>query len=63
MLPNRPVTPWPGLQSGAISLVLVRAQEKNRRGEADDRAMAERIGRLIEVLDGEIVEIEAGIRP
>jgi len=43
-------------------LVLMRAQEKNRRSEADDRAMAERISRLIEVLDGEIAEIEADIR-
>lgn len=43
-------------------LVLMRAQEKNRRSEAEDRAMAERIGRLIEFLDGEIEEIEAGIR-
>jgi len=42
-------------------LVLMRAQEKNRRSEADDRAMAERIGRLIEVLDSEIAEIEADI--
>jgi transposase len=42
-------------------LVLMRAQEKNRRSEADDRAMAERIGRLIEVLDREIAEIEADI--
>jgi len=42
-------------------LVLMRAQEKNRRSEADDRAMADRIGRLIEVLDGEIAEIEADI--
>jgi transposase len=43
-------------------LVLMRAQEKNRRSEADDRAMAERIGRFIEVLDGEVEEIEADIR-
>ena len=43
-------------------LVLMRAQEKNRRSEADDRAMADRISRLIEVLDGEIAEIEADIR-
>jgi transposase len=42
-------------------LVLMRAQEKNRRSEADDRAMVERISRLIEVLDGEIAEIEADI--
>jgi transposase len=42
-------------------LVCMRAQEKNRRSEAEDRAMAERIGRLIEVLDSEIAEIEADI--
>lgn len=43
-------------------LVLMRAQEKNRRSEADDRTMAERISRLIEVLDDEIAEIEADIK-
>jgi transposase len=43
-------------------LVRMRAQEKNRRSEADERAMAERIGRLIEVLDSEIAEIEADIK-
>jgi len=43
-------------------LVLMRAQEKNRRSEADDRALAERISRLIEVLDSEIAEIEADIK-
>jgi transposase len=43
-------------------LVLMRAQEKNRRSEADDSAMADRIGRLIEVLNSEIAEIEAEIR-
>jgi len=42
-------------------LVSMRAQEKNRRSEAEDRAMAERIGRLIAVLDDEIAEIEAEI--
>lgn len=42
-------------------LVSMRAQEKNRRSEAEDRAMAERIGGLIEVLDDEIAEIEADI--
>jgi transposase len=42
-------------------LVLMRAQEKNRRSEAEDRAMAECIARLIEVLDGEITEIETDI--
>jgi transposase len=42
-------------------LVLMRVQEKNRRSEADDCAMAERIGRFIEVLDGQIAEIEADI--
>ena len=43
-------------------LVLMRAQEKNRRSEADDRAMADRIGRHIDILDEEIAEIEADIR-
>jgi len=42
-------------------LVLMRVQEKNRRSEADDCAMAERIGRFIEILDGQIAEIEAEI--
>lgn len=42
-------------------LVSMRAQEKNRRSEAEDRAMAERIGGLIEVLDDQIAEIEADI--
>jgi transposase len=42
-------------------LVQMRAQEKNRRSEAEDSAMAERIGRLIEVLDHEIEDIEADI--
>jgi transposase len=42
-------------------LVLMRAQEKNRRSEAEDRAMAERIARLINILDDEISEIEAEI--
>ncbi|WP_027516423.1 IS110 family transposase [Bradyrhizobium sp. WSM1417] len=42
-------------------LVLMRAQEKTRRSEAEDHAMAGRISRLIEVLDSEIAEIEADI--
>ena len=42
-------------------LVAMRAQEKNRRSEAEDADMAERIGRLIKVLDHEIAEIEAEI--
>ena len=42
-------------------LVHMRAQEKNRRSEAEDRAMVERIARLIEILDHEIAEIEAAI--
>ena len=42
-------------------LVHMRAQEKNRRSEAEDGAMAERIARLIEVLNREIAEIEAEI--
>ena len=45
-----------------VLLVLMRAQEKNRRSEADDRAMAERIGRFLEVLEGEIREDQADIR-
>jgi transposase len=39
----------------------MRAQEKTRRSEAGDRAMVERICRLIEVLDHEIADIEADI--
>ena len=50
-----------GLAKRRDQLVLMRAQEKNRRSEAEDRAMADRIGRLIEVLDNEIAEIEADI--
>lgn len=50
-----------GLAKRRDQLVLMRAQEKNRRSEAEDRAMADRIGRLIEVLDSEIAEIEADI--
>ena len=42
-------------------LVLMRAQEKTRRSEAEDHAMAVRISRLIKVLDSEIAEIEADI--
>jgi transposase len=42
-------------------LVHMRAQEKNRRSEAEDRAMVERIARLIEILDREIAEIEVDI--
>jgi transposase len=42
-------------------LVLMRAQEKNRRSEVDDRIMAQRISRLIEVLDCEISAIETEI--
>ncbi|MGD5502385.1 transposase, partial [Xanthomonas citri pv. citri] len=50
-----------GLAKRWDQLVLMRAQEKNRRSEAEDRAMSDRIGRLIEVLDCEIAEIEADI--
>lgn len=42
-------------------LVLMRAQEKNRRSEAQDHAIADRIGRHIEFLDGQIIEIETEI--
>jgi len=51
-----------GLAKRRDQLVLMRAQEKNRRSEADNRGMAERISRLIEILDGEIAEIEADIK-
>lgn len=50
-----------GLAKRRDQLVLMRAQEKNRRSEAEDSTMADRIGRLIEVLDNEIAEIEADI--
>ena len=40
----------------------MRSQEKNRRSEADDRALAERISYLIKILDHEIADIEAEIK-
>lgn len=43
-------------------LVLMRAQEKNRRSETRDRAMIEDITRVIDFLDGEIATIEARIK-
>lgn len=43
-------------------LVHMRAQEKNRRSEAADRTMAERILRLLDFLSGEIKAIEAEIK-
>jgi transposase len=43
-------------------LVHMRAQEKNRRSEATDPAMAERILRLIDFLNSEIKTIEAEIK-
>jgi transposase len=43
-------------------LVHMRAQEKNRRSEAHDRTMAERIVRHLDFLDGEIEAIEAEIK-
>lgn len=43
-------------------LVLMRAQEKNRRSEAHDRAMIEAITRLIDFLDGEIGTVEDSIQ-
>jgi transposase len=43
-------------------LVLMRSQEKNRRSEAGDEALAKRITYLIEVLDDEIADIEAEIK-
>jgi transposase len=50
-----------GLAKRRDQLVGMRAQEKNRRSEAEDCTIAARIGRLIEVLDHEIKEIEADI--
>lgn len=43
-------------------LVHIRAQEKNRRSEADDLAIIEDIGRVIDFLDGEIAMIEVRIK-
>jgi transposase len=43
-------------------LVQMRAQEKNRRSEAADRAMKESIARVIDCLDGEIEAIEDQIK-
>jgi transposase len=43
-------------------LVRTRAQEKNRRSEAQDRVMIESITRLIDFLDGEVAAIEARIK-
>jgi transposase len=43
-------------------LVHMRAQEKNRRSEANDRAMIERIVRHLDFLNGEIKAVEAEIK-
>jgi transposase len=43
-------------------LVQMRAQEKNRRSEARDRAMKESIARVLSYLDGEVEAIEAEIK-
>jgi transposase len=51
-----------GLAKRRDQLVLMRAQEKNRRSEAQDRAMAQRIARHLDFLDGEIKAIEAEIK-
>jgi transposase len=51
-----------GLAKRRDQLVLMRSQEKNRRSEAGDHALAKRISYLIEVLDHEIADVEAEIK-
>ena len=68
MVPAASQAPSPGRNALALlakrrdQLVQMRAQEKNRRSEAQDRTMIECIGSHFEVLDGEVEEIEAEIR-
>lgn len=67
MVPPADPAPEPARNALALlakrrdQLVQMRAQEKNRRSEAHDRAMIEDIARLIDFLDGEIATIEARI--
>jgi transposase len=67
MMPAADPAPDPARNTLALlakrrdQLVLMRAQEKNRRSEVQDSAMIAAITRLIEFLDGEIVAIEARI--
>jgi transposase len=67
MVPPADPVPEPARNALALlakrrdQLVQMRAQEKNRRSEAHDRAIIEDIARLIDFLDGEIAAIEARI--
>lgn len=67
MVPPADPAPEPARNALALlakrrdQLVQMRAQEKNRRSEAHDRAMIGDIARLIDFLDGEIATIEARI--
>lgn len=67
MVPPADQAPEPARNALALlakrrdQLVQMRAQEKNRRSEAHDRAMIEDIARLIDFLDGEIATIETRI--
>lgn len=67
MVPPADPAPEPARNALALlakrrdQLVQMRAQEKNRRSEAHDRAIIEDIARLIGFLDGEIATIEARI--
>jgi transposase len=67
MVPSADPAPEPARNALALlakrrdQLVQMRAQEKNRRSEAHDRAIIEDIARLIGFLDGEIAAIEARI--
>jgi transposase len=51
-----------GLAKRRDQLILMRAQEKNRRSETQDRAMAQRVARHLDFLNGEIKAIEAEIK-
>lgn len=67
MVPPADPAPEPARNALALlakrrdQLVQMRAQEKNRRSEAHDRAMIEDIARHIGFLDGEIANIETRI--
>jgi len=68
MAPAADHAPKPTLNALALlakrrdQLVHMRAQEKNRRSEAQDRTMIERIVRHLDFLNGEIKAIEAEIQ-
>lgn len=57
--PARDALAW--LAKRRDQMVLMRSQEKNRRSEATERSIVNRICRFIEILDDEIAEIEAEI--